>query len=77
MSKFAAQLEANPFDESLVDKLEAYVKEQVSSGAYDFEANKALLKLYDAFPAKRNELTTALVVTKVWALHGPRCECLV
>ena len=56
---------ANPFDESLIEKLEVYVKDQVRSGDYDFAANKALLKLYDSFPAKRNEHISALIVTKV------------
>jgi len=77
MAKFAAELEANPFDESLIEKLEVNVKDQVRSGEYDFVANKALLKLYDSFPAKRNEHISALVVTKVIiassSIEGLKC----
>jgi translation initiation factor 3 subunit K len=38
------------FDHRAVPQLEQYLHDQVSSQTYDFEANKALLKLYQFFP---------------------------
>mmetsp|Transcript_26817 Transcript_26817/g.61087 ORF Transcript_26817/g.61087 Transcript_26817/m.61087 type:complete len:217 (+) Transcript_26817:73-723(+) len=38
------------YDRKIVTDLEGYVKEQLSSGSYDIDANLALLKLYLLYP---------------------------
>jgi translation initiation factor 3 subunit K len=52
-----------------VPQLEAYLSEQVSTSTYDFEANKALLKLYQFFPdLLKEEVVTQLVVKSLMNL---------
>lgn len=52
------------YDHRAVPQLEEYLDEQVKSGTYDFEANKALLKLYQFFPDLCKPETVALLLTK-------------
>ncbi|CAM9235258.1 unnamed protein product [Ectocarpus fasciculatus] len=52
------------FDHRAVPQLEEYLEEQVKSGTYDFEANKALLKLYQFFPDLCQPEKVALVLAK-------------
>ncbi|CAM9477984.1 unnamed protein product [Phaeothamnion confervicola] len=54
------------FDHRSVPQLEAYVTEQVSTNTYDFEANKALLKLYQFFPDLCKDNIVALVLAKAF-----------
>lgn len=53
------------FMHAQIERLEAYVEEQVQTQTYDFAANKALLKLYQFFPDRSNEQTIATVLAKV------------
>ncbi|KAG5184843.1 eukaryotic translation initiation factor 3 k subunit [Tribonema minus] len=60
------------FDHRVVPQLEAYLAEQASSGTYDFEANKALLKLYQFFPDLVKADMVALAAGKaLMALPAP------
>lgn len=52
------------FDHRAVPQLEEYLDEQVQSGTYDFEANKALLKLYQFFPDLCKPEIVALMLAK-------------
>ncbi|CAM9922278.1 unnamed protein product [Pylaiella littoralis] len=52
------------FDHRAVPQLEEYLEEQVKSGTYDFEANKALLKLYQFFPDLCKSEMVALMLAK-------------
>ena len=38
------------YGEATIGTLEAYVKDQIKQGTYDFAANKALVKLYQLYP---------------------------
>jgi hypothetical protein len=50
--ELADSLKVNPFDPELIPQLESQVQAQISTGSYDFAINKALLKLYGAYPAR-------------------------
>eukprot|EP00616_Rhizochromulina_sp_CCMP1243_P010161 CAMPEP_0118973920 /NCGR_PEP_ID=MMETSP1173-20130426/10976_1 /TAXON_ID=1034831 /ORGANISM="Rhizochromulina marina cf, Strain CCMP1243" /LENGTH=221 /DNA_ID=CAMNT_0006923617 /DNA_START=18 /DNA_END=683 /DNA_ORIENTATION=- len=60
----ATALRRNEYDQDAIELLESYVAEQVEQNTYDFVANKALLKLYQFFPARTNEHMVALILTK-------------
>lgn len=53
-------------------KTTRFVCFKVKSGTYDFEANKALLKLYQFFPDLCKPETVALLLTKVCVCASPR-----
>ncbi|CAM9513889.1 unnamed protein product [Chrysoparadoxa australica] len=63
------------FDHRAVPQLEEYLKEQVNTNTYDFEANKALLKLYQFFPDLCNTEMVALVMAKA-TMNLPRTDLL-
>jgi len=54
-----------PYEASTLSKLESHVETQFNSGNYDFEANKALLKIYQCYPdlLKVNILEKVLVLS--------------
>ena len=45
-----ALISAKPFDPLTVAQLESYASQQATTGTYDFDANKALLKFYQCYP---------------------------
>lgn len=55
---------ADRFSESAIGVLEENVKAQVVHGTYDFEANKALVKLYQFAPYRCRPDLLALVLAK-------------
>ncbi len=63
-SEIKALISANLYSAKIVKPLEAYVASQVSSGAYDFAANRHLLKLYKMFPKSANPSVAAQVLVK-------------
>ncbi|CAM9370860.1 unnamed protein product [Discosporangium mesarthrocarpum] len=52
------------FDHRAVSQLEEYLEEQVKSNTYEFEANKALLKLYQFFPDLCKDDVVAKILAK-------------
>ncbi|CAM9541156.1 unnamed protein product, partial [Choristocarpus tenellus] len=52
------------FDHRAVSQLEDYLEEQVRSKTYEFEANKALLKLYGFFPDLCKDDMVSLILAK-------------
>ena len=64
MAASTEALLANTYDVASIPPLENYLNQQVSSNTYDFVANKALLKLYDLHPDKRDDNITALILAK-------------
>eukprot|EP00735_Rhodelphis_limneticus_P003755 TRINITY_DN1526_c0_g1::TRINITY_DN1526_c0_g1_i1::g.28192::m.28192 TRINITY_DN1526_c0_g1::TRINITY_DN1526_c0_g1_i1::g.28192 ORF type:complete len:222 (+),score=60.21,sp/Q94HF1/EIF3K_ORYSJ/35.40/7e-44,PCI_Csn8/PF10075.4/2.4e-19,SAC3_GANP/PF03399.11/5.1e-16 TRINITY_DN1526_c0_g1_i1:37-666(+) len=52
--KVAELLATNRYDVAILPTMEAYVKQQCKDKAYDFEANLALLKLYQFDPQNLN-----------------------
>eukprot|EP00630_Chrysocystis_fragilis_P012743 CAMPEP_0197408926 /NCGR_PEP_ID=MMETSP1165-20131217/29150_1 /TAXON_ID=284809 /ORGANISM="Chrysocystis fragilis, Strain CCMP3189" /LENGTH=226 /DNA_ID=CAMNT_0042935369 /DNA_START=12 /DNA_END=692 /DNA_ORIENTATION=+ len=55
---------AEQFNESSIELLEENVRAQVAAGTYDFEANKALVKLYQISPWRCEAQVLALVLVK-------------
>ena len=64
MAASTEALLANTYDVASIPPLENYLNQQASSNTYDFVANKALLKLYDLHPDKRDDNITALILAK-------------
>ena len=55
MEKIKALIQSRPYESDTLQVLEAFVATEYSSNSegYDFEANKALIKIYQAFPEHR------------------------
>lgn len=62
-------LETKRFDAETVAPLEQYV----TSGAYDFEANHALLKLYQLHPSKINKTIIGKILARALG-QLPACD---
>mmetsp|Transcript_4814 Transcript_4814/g.7221 ORF Transcript_4814/g.7221 Transcript_4814/m.7221 type:complete len:228 (-) Transcript_4814:328-1011(-) len=62
--KIASLLDSEPFSAHTIPKLEEYLEEQVQEEAYDFAANKCLLRLYQFYPDLTNEHEVARIVAK-------------
>jgi hypothetical protein len=58
-------MEKDSCDPDLAPHLESYVNQQTSDNLYDFEANLALLKLYQFYPEKLNEESVSKILAKV------------
>lgn len=65
MCQFTARTHAPSLDPETTLKLLPGMFSKVKSGTYDFEANKALLKLYQFFPDLCKPETVALLLAKV------------
>ena len=59
-------LTESAFEASSIVPLQNYLQQQIDSEAYDFVANKALLKLYTFSPEQSSDHHIALALTKVW-----------
>uniref|UniRef100_A0A7S2FZN4 Eukaryotic translation initiation factor 3 subunit K n=1 Tax=Florenciella parvula TaxID=236787 RepID=A0A7S2FZN4_9STRA len=62
--EIATLLDEQAFEKSSIEKLQAYLDEQIATETYDFVANKALLKLYSFYPDQASDQYIALALTK-------------
>lgn len=74
-------MEKDSCDPDLAPHLESYVNQQTSDNLYDFEANLALLKLYQFYPEKLNEESVSKILAKA-LMNTPSsdfflCLCLI
>eukprot|EP01111_Echinosteliopsis_oligospora_P013866 TRINITY_DN508_c0_g1_i3.p2 TRINITY_DN508_c0_g1~~TRINITY_DN508_c0_g1_i3.p2 ORF type:complete len:223 (-),score=65.20 TRINITY_DN508_c0_g1_i3:37-705(-) len=57
-------IESNRYNPDILGELEKYVQYQVDNKTYDFEANQAILKLYQFHPSKVNKKIVATILLK-------------
>lgn len=60
-------IDSNGYSADAIPELEKYVEHQITSNEYDFEANHALLKLYQFHPSKSNKKFVAQILIKALA----------
>jgi hypothetical protein len=62
-SEISAKLSSDRYSPLIIPDLESFLKDQASGEAYDFEANRTLVKLYQFFPAQANAEYQLLAAT--------------
>lgn len=68
-------IEANRYSADIIAELEKYVLEQVANKQHDLEANLALLKLYQFFPARASVSVIVQILIKA-VMHLPRSDLI-
>lgn len=57
-------IEANRYNPEILGELQTYLQHQIDHKTYHFEANLAILKLYQFYPAKADKTVIAKILIK-------------
>ena len=60
-----------PFEQSSISALEGHAKSQASSGQYDFDANKSLMKAYACVGSDNGDMMATLLALSMMRLPSP------